>query len=51
VTPAVNETTSPAADADSGEIGNPVMPAPEAAANNDAEAVNDPSAESVVAAS
>ena len=52
VTPAVNEATSPlAADADSGEIGNPVMPAPEVAANNDAEAVNDPSAESVVAAS
>ncbi|HEX4900995.1 MAG TPA: 30S ribosomal protein S2 [Pyrinomonadaceae bacterium] len=51
VTPAVNEATSPAADADSGAIGNPVMPAPEASANNDAEAVNDPSAESVVAAS
>ncbi len=50
--PAVNETTSqPAADTDSGGIGNPVMPAPEAAANNDAETVNDPSAESVVAAS
>jgi small subunit ribosomal protein S2 len=52
VTPAVNEATSPpAANTDSGEIANPVMPAPEAAANNDAEAVNDPSAESVVAAS